>query len=730
MHLSSEAETSSPLPDGVALTYRDVPIYILAAMMFLIPALGVPSELMLQDTLKSAAAAFGILLAALAWVWQGHRNSKCWVWHPMLWAPLALMVYALGSMVWSHTYLAGVEAIRWFLLALLLWLGLNTLTLRSASTVIWGVHGGLVVASVWVVLQFWWNFALFPQGPQPASTFVNRNFFAEYAVTALPFSLWALVQMCSARRAPWVAATVALAVLALLMTGTRSALVALLLLIPVVALTVVRYRAQLHVAQWSRATHVVVCLVMAVVILGGGSVRSDNPQIVRDAMGTTALERSFVRTSSMAQAAEYTTGSFSMRTTMWMATARMVLAHPLTGVGAGAWEVQIPLYQRVDSVLENDYYAHNESLQLLSEYGLVVGGLCLAFLLAYLLHAAGKTWHLIGASAVEAPLRAISLCSVLALLVVSNAGFPWHLAACGTLLAFNMALLGSSDVRLGRTASPATTTSTHSRVKVVAISTFLVACTALAGYITWQAQRAENYLINAIRLAVQYGLADAAGDPAANGFKARALDSVRAGVAINPHYRRLTAEVAEPFAARRDWVNSTWILQSVADSRPHVPVLWRALAAAYAHQGQHDRADQAFLQVQRLKPDSLSTISLRATLLTLRNRSGEAITLLGQQFDAGAFDFEMVQTAYAIGYKAKDWAWVARTLNLMITTWPEQAADGYFRLGTLYTESGAKDEVKAAIAYRQGLASVPLAQRDNYIHQVPEPFKSQMKNKM
>ena len=72
-------------------------------------------------------------------------------------------------------------------------------------------------------------------------------------------------------------------------------------------------------------------------------------------------------------------------------------------VGAGAWEVRIPLYQRTDTTLETDYYVHNEFLQLLSEYGLVVGGLALAFLLAYLLQAAHSTWS--SESAPRAALR-------------------------------------------------------------------------------------------------------------------------------------------------------------------------------------------------------------------------------------------------------------------------------------------------------------------------------------
>ena len=147
----------------------DTPVTILAWMMFLLPALGVPSQLMLQDTLKSAIAAFGVLVAALVFVWQQRNRTTPLLWHGLVWLPVALLVYALGSMAWSHTYLAGVEAIRWFLLSLLLWLGLNTLTRDNRPNLVWGIHLGAVAASIWAALQFWFDWNFFPQGPDRKS---------------------------------------------------------------------------------------------------------------------------------------------------------------------------------------------------------------------------------------------------------------------------------------------------------------------------------------------------------------------------------------------------------------------------------------------------------------------------------------------------------------------------------------------------------------------------------
>ena len=67
----------------------------------------------------------------------------------------------------------------------------------------------------------------------PASVFVNRNFFAEYLVCTLPFSAYALTQLRSPKGRALMALSLAWNLAALLMTGTRSALVATAIMVPV-----------------------------------------------------------------------------------------------------------------------------------------------------------------------------------------------------------------------------------------------------------------------------------------------------------------------------------------------------------------------------------------------------------------------------------------------------------------------------------------------------------------
>jgi len=701
------------------------PVALLALMMVLVPALGVPSDLMVQDTLKSVLVAFGVLLSAVAFFWQQRHRHAPLRWHGLVWLPLLLTIYALASMAWSHAYLAAVETIRWFLLSLLLWLGLNTLRRRVDTTPLaWGIHTGAVLASLWAVLQFWFAIDLFPQAALPASTFINRNFFAEYLVTTLPFSVYVLTQMRANRWLGLVAFTVALNVVALMMTGTRSALVAMLVLGPVLAITLVKYRAQFRFAQWRWPQRLLVGYVLVVGVFGMGSIPSSNARILVEKSGTTALQRSLMRTSSIGDKREYSEGSFSIRSTMWKATARMIIANPLLGVGAGAWEVQIPIYQNEGELSETDFYAHNELLQLLSEYGVVVGGLFLATMIAYLLLAARKTWRLQGVALVEAPLRALTLSSLLALLVVSNAGFPWRLASTGALLALGLAILAASDARLGFTeafySARLPWRPGFSQVTLLV----LVVCLLLTGHITQQAAEVERKITRSMKLLRSSMRQDISDPLLLEALKAAALKNAHEGIAINPHYRKLTPVLAQLLALQGDWADSVWVWESIAASRPNVPAFWYNLTIGHMRLNQNAQAWGALKKLTALQAHAPGARALEVILLSRTGHLAQATQMLADYYQHESYDYDLVQAGYTIGCAEHDWALAIRSLELRNQHWPEQAADADFKQGSIYANAEWTDDAKALTAFRAGLQRVPTEKQESYRQQVPEKYRS------
>ena len=694
------------------------PALLLMAAVFLAPAVGVPNEEMLQDTLKSIVVAFAALGAGLLFFREQRARTEPLLWHAVVWLPLLLMVYALGSMGWSHSYLAGVEAIRWFVFSLLLWLGLNTLTRERLPLLAWAVHAGALVASLWAVLQFLVDFRFFPQGPNPASTFVNRNFFAEFAVCTLPFAALLLARA----RQRWLVALLAissgLVIVAILMTGTRSALAAmwlqLLLLLPVAGWL---YRDQLPCRDWDAARRSIAAGLLLATVAGLGMIPSGNTNIRQELRGSNALERGLGRTRSISTHDP----SLDIRMIMWKATVRMIQARPLSGVGAGAWENDIPLYQDAHSQLETDYYVHNEFLQLIAEYGLV-GWLFLMLLFAYLLRAGWGTWRDRGPEGrAEAPFRLVFLISLLTLFIVSNVGFPWRMASTGALFAACLAALAASDARRGHrgafSAQLLRWKPAYSRAGAIAT----VAAIALAAYITQQAAQSEQKIVRATQLALTISGSGDPLNPKWDARKAEMLQLIREGIAINRHYRKITPIVADELARWGDWRDATWIWESVLSSRPHVVAILSNVARGYASIGNAGVALAYLERARKIQPNAPAVRSLEVILLSRTGQEAKALALARDAIQVRIADYDLLNAAFVLAARAGDFALARQAMEMRIAGWPESRLLGYLQLGAMES-SGLHDPRLALQSFRQALALTPPASRPGVQAQIPPEF--------
>lgn len=643
--------------------------WILAVTLAVVPISGIPGEWVLQDTLKSALLAIGVLCAAIAYGWTSRSSAETprLRIHGLLLFPALLCVYALFSMAWSHTYLAGVEACRWAMLGLLLWVALQVMHKETIPVLLAGIHTGAVGASAWAAAQFWGNLDWFPQAAVPASTFANRNFFAEYLVCTLPFSTCLLVQLKTPRWRQLMALSLAFNMVALMMSGTRSALVAWCLVSPVLLFALWRYRNALEVSGWSRGSRLSCLLILVVGVLSLGAVPTPNPVLLAEGFGATPLERSVLRAGSMAKPTEYTVGSFSIRSSMWRSTARMMMANPWTGVGAGAWEVHIPLYQGWNNSLETDFYAHNEFLQLLGEYGLVVGGGTLAVLLAYLLLSAQRTYLLsgLGNSGQRGTIQAVALCSLLALFMVSNAGFPWRLASTGALFMVALAILANPTASLTKPFMRGTW-----RAGIGGLVVVLLGCV----WISAQAMRAESCIVRSVQtLNLLVAKPDIPADQRA-ALQQEAFTLLQEGVAINPHYRKLTALAADQFAATGNLEAALWAQDSVAASRPYIPDVHANRVLLYSNLQKQTEAQAALEDLQKLQPDAPRTRALGILLMRRSGRDDQAAQQLRTYFAAGKVEYDLVRFALAIGLENKDEDLTIQAYRLWVLGWPGEAS--------------------------------------------------------
>ena len=714
-HPTVAAKSAAPAADGRAST-------LLALMMFLAPGLGFPGEEMLQDTLKSIIVSFLTLGAAGVFLLAQKHRAEPLRWHAVAWLPLALCAYALGSMAWSHAYLGGVEAIRWFVFAVIVWLGLNTLTRERLTVLAACVHAGAVLAAAWAAVQFWTGASPFPQGPNPASTFINRNFFAEFVVCTLPFSALLLARSRRSGTVVLQSVLIGFVITTILMTGTRAALMAMgLQLFIVLPLLAWRCRAQLAWPQWPRSWRLLAPLVVLGTVLALGIIPSVNEKILEEGHGRTALQRGFLRTQSIGPKDP----SLGMRMVMWKATARMIQARPLSGVGAGAWENDVPLYQAEGSQLETDYYVHNEFLQLVAEYGLV-GWAFLLLLCAYLLQAAWRSWRPDGEeAAADQPWRGVLLCSLLALLLVSSIGFPWRMASTGALFALCLGALAASDARLGFTtrwhARPLRWSPRASGIALAATA----ACLVLAGYITLRAAEAERKLVTATRLALSVTASGTPDDPRLQPIRRQILELAQDGIALNPHYRKVTPSIGDELARWGDWPNATWIWDSVLDSRPNIVAILGNAARGYSTMGDQGKALAYLERARRIQPNAPTVRSLEVLLLARTGQEEKALAAAKAAMAANIVDYDLANSLFVLAWRARDFPLARRALARRVAGWPESRAEGLVQLGRM-TADEYGDVTKGLDYFRRGLAAAAPAERPALLRLVPEAVRAQV----
>jgi O-antigen ligase len=690
---------------------------ILAAMFFFTPTLGVPNELMLQDTLKSIIVCFMTLGAALILFWSQRNRREAFRWHAVIWLPVMLCAYALGSMVWSHTYLAGVEAIRWFIFALIIWLTLNCLTRERFPMLAWGVHLGALGVVLLGASQFWFDNRFIPQGPAPAATFVNRNFAAEFIVCTLPFSAYLVFSQRKTALLAFLASTSAFHLVFLMMCGTRSALVAAFVALPLIAIMAWLYRGKFSMTTWLSSQRIVCIGLFIATIIGLGLIKSTLPN--PDFTGKNAFERGFARASQI----QLDDNTFNVRKVMWAASQRMIQLRPLTGVGAGAWEVDLPLYQLEGSQLETDYYAHNEFLQLLAEFGLV-GWIFLLGMTAYSVKAAWRTLRDRTPEGLsEAPIRAVALISLLALMIVSNIGFPWRLAATGAMFAMCLGVLAASDARLAVRGILATSRLPWSPGLSQAAAVVTMACLALAAYITQQAAECEQKIVQAVKMALTISQAGNPNSPKNEKPKADMLQLAREGIAINPHYRKITPMLGDELAKWGDWKNAVWVWESVVGSRPYVVAMMSNIARGKAQIGDVAGALTFLEKAKKIQPRAVSVRSLEVILLSRNSREAEALVLAKQAFADNTLDIDMMNAAHILGVRSNDFKFAVQALETRNKAYPDQKVDGLLKIAGIelnYT----KDEAKALAAFREAYAA--SGKSPQVLAQVPEAWQAKL----
>ncbi|HEX4945140.1 MAG TPA: O-antigen ligase family protein, partial [Blastocatellia bacterium] len=337
--------------------------------------------------LVSATLVGLFLLWALKSVWE--KSWTICVPAPA-WPLAALLVWGLCQSL-GNLSLDG-EATR----AALLWLGLLLLAFILAATLLrppdrltllgkFAVYFGLAL-SLFAFLQqatwqgkFYWLRAVDTQAiTAPFGPFVHHGHYAGYVELLLPLPLAFLLlhpmRLEKKLLYGFAAALMGLSIIASLARGGILSLAAQLIFLVIVGTRITRTRqVDWDFQPWSLRSWMLrsgAVLVVVLAILVGVFWLGVEPILNRVAQG------------QLAGSAPGTETFFSNRGWIWRDTWTMFRAHPITGVGLGAFETAYPIYSQSNGSLTVNA-AHNDYLQLLAEGGVVAGLLLLWFLLAF-----------------------------------------------------------------------------------------------------------------------------------------------------------------------------------------------------------------------------------------------------------------------------------------------------------------------------------------------------------
>ncbi|MBI3504454.1 MAG: O-antigen ligase family protein [Proteobacteria bacterium] len=276
------------------------------------------------------------------------------------------------------------------------WLGFRAVTLSVSGAVIYwsarrlgdaglgatlaGSLAGVVVAgAVTALLQAYgvrFDFATLSRAP--GGTFGNRNFMAHLSAIGVPLLVWGAI--ASRRGITSVAATAGLVACsaALVLSRTRAAWLALMVMAVLAFVLVARGPALLDAAQrrraWLATVATIVGVIVAIVVPNRLDWRSDNPYL-----------------DSVRGVVNYKEGSGRGRLKQYVNSVKMTLRHPAFGVGAGNWPVQYPAFAPEDDPslaeatgMTANPWPSSDWIAAVSERGVVAALAWAAFLLTVL----------------------------------------------------------------------------------------------------------------------------------------------------------------------------------------------------------------------------------------------------------------------------------------------------------------------------------------------------------
>lgn len=728
MRNTSSVLSGSETVDAVATPTR----ILLTAGLVATALVAVPEGTVGPDVFKSAIGGVLILLALAVWLW-GQQGRRKILWHPFLCVPASLALYAAISATWSSTGAAFIEAGRWSLIAVILFLAINTARQKYFQTITYAMHWACVMLSVIALAQFWFGLDWFPASAAPGSTFGNRNFFAELLAASLPLSLWLLIRSKNFASSVRNGLGFSLIIVALMSTGTRAALIAAIAGFTATILLIFCTKHRNLFFPRPRVFFATLIIVL-ITTLGLGSIPSTNDYILRDhtemQTGRTAIERTAKRLHSLVRSDTYEdNSSFGIRRAAWSAARQMIQAYPIRGIGAGGWNYLSPLYMPSDLDTQAIWMAHNEPMQLVVEYGLV-GWAALLLLIGLVGGATARNIIQLRGASQHRALHSVQLIviviSMMSMGITSLSGLPLHAAATCYLLAIYMSLIIilSAKKQYQETNNPFFATLWPSRLLGVFV---LLAGVAIA----IQAIRFDYFVRQgAGTLTSLSNLPTPQNNTKFTEIRDKAFFNIERGLEIYPEHALVLMPAIGSMIKLKEYDHAAVYLEKVLAETPYLVELQCQKSQAYANSKRFEEAEKTISEIQALRPGAHCLTITKFIFAYNKNDFFQVVNLGKSQFDRLRLGVRKDETRYLVDYtyraaiRIADWDTALNALKIRATLWPELRTSSWLLVARLQAELAQnRFSPEALEAYKKALSSSTNLERQQILRDMPSSYR-------
>lgn len=694
-----------------------------------------PQQLFFADTIKSVAAALIVQISLLTWLWTSRKNPTI-NWNHLFFAPLALAIFAIVSTTWSPAHTALIEAGRWFLFSLALIVGYNSLRQSDFGAIASTLHWCSLALGIIALLQFWVGLEWFPTAAIPGSTFGNRNFFAEFVAMGIPFSYWVLLRAKSYRAIIIHGISTGIIALSLMSTGARAALLGASASLPILMiLTILYYKKNQSATPKIILATGIITTIATIGILGW--IPSLNEGVLTENNGRTPIEKMGVRLKSLSKTETYESqSSFDVRVVGWKASLRMIEENPLRGVGAGAWNYNLPIYipKEYAADVEHIWLAHNEPLQLVSEFG-ILGWTALAALLWLITRETWRSGRRLAVSHPESTTddfqKLLVIVSIGILAITSLAGLPLHGAATTYLLAILVTLLLPTSSHNSIQKNSWTPDSSAAKLIPIAAATVATAATAILAF---QALRADYYFNKGMQSISIMAKQKANGLQFPAQKQIEAIKDIKTGLSIYPDQGLFLSTVANDIGILRDHESFIWLSRLLKELRPNAPAIRCNLAIAYAEINDIASAKREISDIEASHQDSNCLLFAKFFLASTTNNTDEIIKIginlarNPKRIDTDAKMRYVFETTIRTAIRTKDLNTAIETLNLRSRLWHDLRASSLYLKGVLLAESNpSKIVTEATEAFISAIEAAKPQEKIQILQRIPVIYQSEVK---